>query len=151
MRPEVLMTSGRVDGECPVCDRQPRVLLAMRHPTMVRLTRQLIDREFGCWVATEMPDDVPLAAAVDRLAPDLVVLDAQDFPRCCRATLGKIAAGNVIVVSPEPDPTYQSAALAAGAGAWISRDHVGDELPAAMRHVLGCLHDPCPRPQEITR
>lgn len=49
-----------------------------------------------------------------------------------------------MVIGPEPDSAYRLAALAQGAGAWISRDRVGEELGPEMRRMLGCIHDPCP-------
>jgi hypothetical protein len=73
-----------------------------------------------------------------------MVVDVADFPVCCRAALTRIAAGRIIVVGPEPDPSYQEVALAHGAAAWIPRDRVGDDLAAEMRRVLGWVHDPCP-------
>ena len=129
---------------CPVCDGHPRVLVVMRHPAMLRFTRELLEREYGCWVATEVRAGETLAAVVDRVTPDLLVIDAADFPRCCRTALAHIAGCRVIVIGPEPDPAYRVAALTNGAAAWIPRDRVGDDLGAEMRRVLGCLHDPCP-------
>ena len=134
----------RPDSSCPVCDGAPRVLLVMRHPTMLRLTRRLLETEFGCWVGTEALAGEPLAAAIDEVRPDLLVIDAGDFPACCRSALDHIDRNRVIVIGPEPDPAYRAVAIAQGAGAWISRDRVGDELSSAMRQVLGCVHDPCP-------
>lgn len=129
---------------CPVCDGEPRVLLVMRHPTMLRFTRELLEREFGCWVATEVGAGEALARTLDRLTPDLMIIDAADFPACCLAALARIPRDRVIVIGPEPDPSYRAAALANGAGAWLPRDGVGEELSREMRRVLGCIHDPCP-------
>jgi DNA-binding NarL/FixJ family response regulator len=141
------MTSSR----CPVCDENPRVLVAMRHPAMLRFTRELLERECGCWVATEVRTGEALAATLDRLSPDLLVIDAADFPACCREALAHIPRNRVIVVGPEPDPSYRSAALAAGVAGWVPRDRVGDDLATEMRRALGCTHDPCPRVVSRTR
>lgn len=135
---------GMTDGPCPVCDGQPRVLVVMRHPTMLRFTRELLDREFRCWLATELGVGQQLADTLDRMTPDLMIIDAADFPSCCLAALARIPRQRVIVIGPEPDPSYRAAALANGAGAWISRDRVGEELAQEMRTILGCIHDPCP-------
>jgi hypothetical protein len=129
---------------CPVCDGHPRVLVVMRHPAMLRFTRELLEREYGCWVATEVRSGERLAAVLDRVTPDLLVIDAADFPVCCRTALAHIGSDRVIVIGPEPDPAYRAAALGNGAAAWIPRERVGDDLGAEMRRVLGCLHDPCP-------
>jgi DNA-binding NarL/FixJ family response regulator len=111
---------------------------------MRALTCELLEREFGCWVAAVLGDDQRIAEAIERDRPDLVVLDAGDFPACCRAALRRFPPERVIVVGPEPDRSYRDAALAGGAGAWIPRDRVGDDLAAEMRRVLGCIHSPCP-------
>ena len=129
---------------CPVCDTQPRVLVVMRHPAMLRFTRQLLERECGCWVAAEVRSGPSLAAAIDELSPDLLVIDAADFPTCCLAALDHIPRERVIVIGPEPDDAYRDVALANGAGGWLTREDVADRLGSEMRRVLGCRHDPCP-------
>jgi DNA-binding NarL/FixJ family response regulator len=67
-----------MDGSCPVCDGEPSVLVVMRHPTMRLLTRELLEREFNCWVATEAHTDEGLTGALDRISPDLMIIDAGD-------------------------------------------------------------------------
>lgn len=129
---------------CPVCGGRPRVLLVMQHPTMRRFAQELIEREFGCWVATEICTDDALIRTLDQVTPDLMILDAATFPNCCRAALTHIAHERIIVIGPEPDPSYRAVALAGGAGGWLPRDRVGEELASEMRRVLGCVHDPCP-------
>lgn len=136
------------EGRCPVCDGEPRVVVVMRHPTMLRLTRELLEREFGCWVGTEVVSGEALAETLDRERPDLLVIDGGSFPGCCAAALEHIAREHVIVIGPEPDPSYRAAAIGHGAGAWVSRDRVGEELAPEMRRLLGCVHDPCPPGEE---
>lgn len=138
-------------GPCPVCDGEPRVLLVMRHPTMLRLTRDLLDREFGCWLRTEMQAGEMLAEILDRETPDLMIIDERDFPACCRDTLERYPRDRVIVIGPEPDPGYRAAAIANGAGAWLPRERVGDDLAGEMRRLLGCVHDPCPPGHRASR
>jgi DNA-binding NarL/FixJ family response regulator len=133
---------------CPVCDGEPRVLVVMRHPTMLRFTRQLLERECGCWVATAVRSGPSLARALDELTPDLLVIDAADFPACCLAALDHIPRDRVIVIGPELDPGYRDVALANGAGGWLAREEVADKLGGEMRRVLGCRHDPCPTGQQ---
>ncbi|CAN5141959.1 hypothetical protein BH20ACT3_BH20ACT3_00070 [soil metagenome] len=53
--------------------------------------------------------------------------------------------------SPWHGPAYRSAALAQGAAAWVSRDHVGDELGAAVRTALGCPYEVCPEEMALPR
>lgn len=131
-------------GECPVCDATPVVLVALRHPVMRRWTEELLAAEHGCWEVVQMAAGELLVDAIGRIRPDLVVVDESDFPSCCRAALDRMPPERVMVVGPEPDAGYRSLALANGAGGWVCRDQVGDHLSAAMRAALGCQHDPCP-------
>lgn len=130
-----------ISEPCLVCDGQPRVLVMMRHTAMLRFTREMLERECGCWVSTEAGTGQALAAALDRFAPDLLVIDAADFPACCFTALAPIARGRVIVIGPEPDRAYRQAAMSNGAGGWLARDHVASELSSELRSVLGCRHD----------
>jgi DNA-binding NarL/FixJ family response regulator len=124
----------------PVCDGEPRVLVVMRHPAMLRFTRQLLERECECWVATEVRSGPSLARALDELTPDLLVIDAADFPSCCLAALDHIPRERVIVIGPELDKAYRAVALANGAGGWLAREEVADKLSGEMHRVLGCRH-----------
>lgn len=133
---------------CPVCDGSPRVLVAVRHPVMGRYIRELLEREHHCWTGDIVGPGERLADAVDRVEPDLVVVDSADLPACCRSQLAVVPPTRVLVIGPEPDAAYERAAFALGAGAWLSREDVGDGLGPALRSVLGCVHDPCPEPTE---
>lgn len=134
--------SVRHTAGCPVCDGSPRVLVAIRHAGMRHLTADLLAREYHCWVATE-PWEV-LAAGVRGVRPDLLIVDEADFPACWLRRFPGFPRSRVVVIGPEPDPAYRSQAIGDGAGAWITRERVGEELGPAMRAILGCVHDPCP-------
>jgi DNA-binding NarL/FixJ family response regulator len=128
---------------CPVCDGTPCVGVAVEYRGVRKLIGELLDRDGGCWqicplhAAAEMPAQVGAGTR-----PALVIVDAADLPRCCRDTLGPYPRGRVVVIGPEPDPAYANAALRAGAGAWLCRERIGEELGAAMRTLLGCTHRP---------
>ena len=132
-----------MSGDCPVCDSDPTVLVAVRHPAMRRYIRELLSREHHCWTGAQLRPDEPLEMAVERVQPDLVIVDAVDFPECCRERVESFR-GRVLVIGPEPDAAYRRAAALGGAGAWLAREDVADGLGPALRAVLGCSHDPCP-------
>jgi len=113
-----------------------RVLLAMAHPTMRALTSELLRREGGCRVRGVIGHDEALAHAIDQEYPDLVVLDAAQFPGCCPGALRRFPPDRMIVIGPEPGDPYRAAALAAGAGGWVSRDRIGDDLMTEVWRVL---------------
>lgn len=135
---------GVVLGPCPVCDGTPRILVAVRHPLMRRYAADLLRRECGCWASSDVAAREMLPAAIERFRPDLLVVDAGDFPACCRAAIDAFPRNRVVVIGPEPDPGYGVAALAGGAAACIAREDIGEELVPAMRSALGCRHAHCP-------
>lgn len=131
-------------GACPLRMTLPVVLDAIRHPVMRRWSEELLTAEPGCWTVAQPEAGEMLVDAIARTEPDVVVVDTVDFPACCLVALDALPPGHVVVIGPEPDPAYRSAALAQGAAAWVSRDHVGDELGAAVRTALGRPYEVCP-------
>lgn len=115
---------------------RPWVLIAIDHTMMRALTRELLERTRACRVTCMGADDQALAIALHRGHPDLLILDTGEFPARCRAALGQLPAARVIVIGPEPCSSYRRAALAGGAGAWLSRDRVGDDLVAEVLRLL---------------
>ena len=142
-------TMAAMNGEsaqCPVCTGAPSVVVAVRHRALRSLIVELLHRDHACWHVRALTDPAALAGVLGDAPPDLVIVDAGDFPRCCRDSLGAFPASRVVVIGPEPDPAYERAARRGGAGAWLSQDRVGEDLSAAMRDALGCTHGPCPAP-----
>lgn len=131
---------------CRVCSGAPSVVVVVAHPTLRRLIVELLERDEACWQLRAVAHQPDLAAAVAAEEPDLVILDAGNFPRCCRDSLHSFPRQHVIVIGPEPDAAYERAARRAGAGAWLPRDRVGEDLTACMRRVLGCTHRLAPIP-----
>lgn len=121
-----------------------RVLVAVRHATMRRLTVELIRYEHQGWTALAPRDGELLADALRRLQPDVLVVDDGDFPACCLAAIAAFPPSRVVVVGTEPDRAYEAAALRAGAGAWVPRERVGETLGAVLRIVLACGQAPDP-------
>lgn len=85
-----------------------------------------------------------VADAIGRTAPAVLVVDDAEFPACCRTAIDAYPPERVIVIGTEPDAVYRAAAIDAGAGGWVSRDHVGEQLAASIRRSLGCPHERCP-------
>lgn len=129
---------------CPVCDGTPRILVAVRHPVMRRYSAELLARECSCWTSSDVTAGEMLPDAIDRFRPDILVVDAGDFPACCQAAIDAFPRDRVVVIGPEPDPSYGVAARARGAAACIARDDVGEKLVPTMRVILGCRHEGCP-------
>lgn len=134
---------------CPVCNGTPRVLVALSHPMMRRFTLELLARDHACWCAEALDEEDLLRAARDR-RPDLVILDAATFGACQCAEGCVFPCGRMVVIGPEPDLDYRAAVLGGGAGGWVARDDVAEQLSAAMRAALGCQHAVCP-PAQVHR
>lgn len=124
--------------------RTPTVLVAIAHEPMRRLIADLLAADHRCWSVHVAAGADGLPAALTAGPPDLVVVDAADFARCCRDSLGAVPAARMVVIAPEPDGAYRTAARRQGAGGWLSRDAVAEEIAPQLRRALGCRHDPCP-------
>jgi len=122
------------------------VLVALSHPMMRRFTLELLARDHACWSAEAVDEKDLLRAARDG-RPDLMVLDAATFGACHCAESCGFPCGRMVVVGPERDLDYRAAVLAGGAGGWVARDDVAEQLSAAMRAALGCTHVVCPPPE----
>ncbi len=125
---------------CLVCTGAPSVIVVVAHATLRRLIVELLERDQACWQLRTVAHRPDLAAAILAERPDLVLVDAGDFPRCCRDALGSFDLQHVVVIGPEPDAAYERAARRAGAGAWLPRDRVGEDLITCMCRALGCTH-----------
>lgn len=132
-----------MDGDsrnCRACSRTPTVLVAVAHPALRTLTWELLGRDHGCWDVRKLDDRALLGPAVQASPPDLLIIDASDFPRCCREVLGDYPPERVVVIGPEPDEAYQRSARRAGAGAWLASDRVAEDLTKGMRTALRYVH-----------
>ena len=120
------------------------MLVAIAHPLMRALTLELLARDHACWRAKES-DGRDLAGVMRSMNPDLVVIDTASFNEC-RGTRAdhRFPSHRMVVIGPEPDAAYRVAALDVGAGGWVARDFVAEQLSNAMRAALGCTHGPCP-------
>lgn len=112
--------------------RTRTVLVAIRHRVVQDLVCETLQQDGSC--STVTPEDGEmLAEALERYAPDLLVVDTGDFPSCCREALRSFPRHRVVVVGPEPEQDYFRSAIGLGAGAWISRDELADDLQSVVR------------------
>jgi len=133
-------------AQCPVWTGTASVVVAVAHDALRHLIAELLDQDHAAWQVTPVPGQSDLAGAIRAAAPDLVILDVGDFARCCRDSLRTFPRQRVIVIGPEPDLAYERAARQGGAGAWLTRERVAEDLIASMRGVLGCATSRAPTP-----
>ena len=126
-----------------VCAHHPKVVVAVAHRGMRERIVDLLARDHGCWAVTSVRRAGAFEDAIS-CDPDLIVIDAADFEACWTGRLTSVPLHRIVVIGPEPDPAFRQVVLDHGAGAWVSRDLVGEELSGVLRVVLGCTHGPCP-------
>lgn len=126
---------------CADCQRGATVLVTIRHRSMRRLTRQVVQHDLPACRVEEQGDDELLVDAVRRLGPTVLIVDTGDFPACCEMTLAAFPPERVIVISPEPGAAYEAAALNGGAGGSLPRDRISHDLQQELRKVVGCRHE----------
>ena len=124
------------------CGLHPCVLIAIAHPVMRRLIRELLNRENDGWAAILL--DTDLATALLAFRPDLLVLDSVDLSRFGSDGLDGFPKSRIVVVGPEADVDYRNVTAGRGAGAWVARDELADDLAPAMRRVLAKQTAPPP-------
>ena len=124
---------------------RPHVVVAVAHRAMRSLIVDLLDRDrnrdsgldHGRWVVSAVDSMSELGDAASS-HPDLVIVDTADFAGCCCRLPASFALDRVVVIGPEPDPAYRQAALKLGAGGWLSRDCVAEDLCDALCSALAC-------------
>ena len=132
---------------CAVPAGRPHVVVAVAHRAMRSLIVDLLDRDRdrdrdhdhdrGRWVVSAVDSMSELGdAALSN--PDLVIVDTADFAGCCCHLPPSFALDRIVVIGPEPDPAYRQAALNRGAGGWLSRECVAEELCDALCSALAC-------------
>ena len=128
---------------CAVPAGRPHVVVAVTHHAMRSLIVDLLDRDHdhdhdhGRWVVSAVDSVSELGDAASS-HPDLVIVDTADFAGCCCHLPPSFALDRIVVIGPEPDPAYRQAALNRGAGGWLSRECVAEELCDALCSALAC-------------
>lgn len=134
----------RAPPNCAVCTGSPAVVVAVAHHTLRHLIVELLEQDRARWQIHALADRRELPALVAAAEPELLVLDDGDLAWC--RDVPAFPAHRVIVIGPELDAAYERAARQAGAGAWLTRDRLGEDLIGCMRRALGCTHDPTAEP-----
>ena len=109
------------------------VAVVIDHPALRELVVTLLERSDPSWKVTATADSRPLAGRLSNDAPDVVVVDAGDVQRCCRATFAAFPRQRLIVIGPQPGADYERVARRSGVGGWLPRERVADDLPGLVR------------------
>lgn len=126
---------------CLACTGSPTAVIAVDHDALRQLIVALLCRDDVSWgVCPCVMTDVAQTAAGN--GADVAVVATAHFPSACGDLLAVLPAEKVVVIGPEPEGAYERAARDAGAGAWVSRDRIGEDLRSALHTVLGCSRGP---------
>jgi DNA-binding NarL/FixJ family response regulator len=118
--------------------RRPRVVVAEDDESF-RYTVKMIIRA-DCELVGEAENGAIAVELVDRLRPDLVLLDISmpvmtglEAARVIRQRLPDI---RVIIVSSHTNPAFIAEAYELGASAYVQKDNATEQLPQAIEHAL---------------
>jgi DNA-binding NarL/FixJ family response regulator len=114
------------------------VLLADSHPIMLGAVRTLLQGRFA--TTAMVADEASLLEAVQRLQPDLVVVDlslpSSGESNVVRGLCSRHPGLRVVVLSVHDEEAAVSQALGAGAAGFVLKRTAAVDLPAAVDAVL---------------
>ena len=93
-----------------------------------------------CDVIGSVLDCADLPAAIERLQPDVVVVDL-NMPKisgleACRRIQAATPSVKVIILTADDGPEIRAAAFQAGAAGFVTKLRAADDLPAAIEAAL---------------
>ncbi len=117
-----------------------RVLLADDHPALRMGLRVLLDRAPDIEVVGEADDGEAALALIERLTPDVAVLDCQ-LPGIEGAAVAKAVARRglpvrVVALSAYDDDRYLAGMLAAGAVGYLLKNEAPGQIVAAVQAAM---------------
>jgi DNA-binding NarL/FixJ family response regulator len=116
-----------------------KILLADDHQILRHALRALLERE-GCEVVAEAEDGQQAIESVERLSPDIAVLDlSMPVINGIEATRAIVARGvptKVILLTVHREEHYVLAALKAGVMGYVLKTQASADLLHAMREVV---------------
>ncbi len=117
------------------------VIIADDHEIVRKGLRGILEGEGGCRVVAEAADGLTAAQLVEKLKPQVLILDL-NMPRLhgievLRQTRTTSAHTRVIVLSMHNDEPYVIESLRAGASAYILKGSESQEILQALKEVLG--------------
>jgi DNA-binding NarL/FixJ family response regulator len=124
----------------PVTAARQNILIVDDHPTTREGLRAVIHREQDLMICGEAENGRQAMDAVQKLAPDLVLIDITmpgkgglELLKDLKALYPQLA---ILVVSMHEESLYAERMLRAGAGGYITKQQPPEELVKAIRQVL---------------
>ena len=107
-------------------------MVIVAHRAMRDLIVELLDHDRDDWAVSAAASVSELDHAADR-QPNLIIIDTADFAAVRRLLPPTVSLSGIVVIGPEQHPAYRDAALALGAGGWLSRENVAEDLGDTLR------------------
>jgi DNA-binding NarL/FixJ family response regulator len=123
----------------------PRILIVDDHEIFRRGLRALLEPSKEWLICGEAVDGMDAVEQCKSLKPDIVVLDVS-MPRlngleAARLIRKERQVPQIVIITQHDSPQIRSAALDAGARAFITKSAVGGELVVALRDIIRDLRD----------
>ena len=129
-----------------------RIVLADDQPLVRTGVRRVLESTPGFDVVGEAANGDDVFARIDETSPDVLVLDLSMPGRDGFSVLEEIRRRGldlrVLVLSLHVDPSYVARAVRAGADGYLAKDTAVEDLPGAIRAVVGGQGFYSPRAQQ---
>lgn len=118
-----------------------RLLIVDDHEIFRRGLRALLEPSVEWEICGEAVDGVDAVEQCKSLQPDIVVLDVS-MPRlngleAARLIRKEYPKSRIVMITQHDSPQIRTAALEAGARAFVTKSAVGSELVSALRNLIG--------------
>jgi two-component system response regulator NreC len=125
----------------PEAQQPHTVVLADDHAVVRSGLRLLVESEPGLAVVGEAGDVASALEAVERLGPDVLVLDLHMPGEPSLPAIARLHEGNartrVIVLTAQRDPSFAAEAMRLGAAGYLPKEAAEDQLLEAIRVAAG--------------
>ena len=119
-------------------ENRPRVLLADDSPRVVESVSELLSEDF--LVVGTVSDGLDVPAAVEKNAPDIIVMDigmpGMDGIRTAKVLREMGSTAKIVFLTISQDEDYIAAALAAGAAGYVLKARMRSDLVPALCEAL---------------
>ena len=122
-----------------------RLLIVDDHELFRRGLRTLLEPSAEWQICGEAVDGVDAVEQCKSLKPDIVVLDVS-MPRlngleAARLIKKENPKSQIVIITQQDSPQIRTAALEAGAQAFVTKSTVGSELISALRNLIDQMDD----------
>jgi DNA-binding NarL/FixJ family response regulator len=120
--------------------KRPRILLADDHEIFRRGLRSILESHTEMEICGEAVDGLDAFEKTKQLLPDIVLMDVSmpkmDGLQATQLIRGELPSCRILILSQHDSPQILSAALKAGASAYVTKSQVARSLLTALESVI---------------